>query len=1226
MMPPTKVSCAQINLQHAKEAVALLSQSLAVGQTQIALIQEPYHYNNVVKGLELTHHTTFVGQCNANPRTCIVVSNEIATSPLTHLSGRDLVAVQIKLVSGTESIVFASVYLPFDATYAPPGAEVIALVEHCKRRNQLLIMGCDANAHHTIWGSSGINQRGKELFEFIGAENLFILNKGCEPTYVIPRRSEVIDLTLLLGSRGCDLIQNWRVSEETSLSDHRVIRFDVTSLNISSSWARSPRNTDWSIFNNQLSESLNLAPYGNICSTEQLDEQALALGRALFSAYEKACPLKKLKSNRSTPWWNSALGKKRKATRKLQRIARASNSVSDWRAFLELQKELKSEIRKAKRDSWRGFCGDVENLQAAAKFHKLVSKDPLTGPGTLKRTDGSFTSNEAETLELLMETHFPDGDSVTVGSLLEVSTNASETNQVIHNILGGDKVTWAIESFSPFKSAGLDGIFPALLQHSLDLIADRLKSLFESSLKLGHIPKVWTLVKVIFIPKQGKSDYTSPKSFRPISLTSFLLKTLERLVDRFVRDTYLARRPLHKSQHAYRECRSTETALHQLTYDIEDGMSRSGYSLVSFLDIEGAFDNTSFATVTKAAKDWGFDDFIIKWIESLLDSRKLETSLNGVAVVRNAKRGCPQGGVLSPLLWLLVVDFILCLLSLAGFIVQGFADDIAILIKGRFVSSLCDRMREAFRLIEAWCKGTGLKVNPAKTSLMLFTTKRLSQGFYAPILFGKGIDLVQEVKYLGVILDPKLSWRTHLGEKIRKALNCFWLIRNSVGKSWGLSPSVVSWIYTAVARPLFAYASIVWWSRTELFTAEKELDHLQRVALAAICGATSTAPLRAMEALLGFPPLAKFVVAQAMHCCSRIITQGLWMEKTGSVGHTRIRGKLESCHPVDLPCDRISPVYSFNKPFCSVIGDRADWAPRTANEWDLLKDHWFTDGSRRDERSGAGVFCKSENINWCFSLGDHASVFQTEVYAILMCVEGQLAKALPPPETIICSDSQAAIKAISAVRVDSGLVLECIRAITKLATVSRVTLKWVPGHCGVPGNERADELAAEGADKAYYGPEPLIPVPSNCPKGAIENWLSRNSKLAWSGVSGQVQAKQLIEGFSDPIAKTLLGFKKYQLRAVVGVLTGHWLNNSYKKRIGLRDDPDCDFCGGAEDTSVHFLCHCPFFQLIRLRCFGDTVVDPAVIRKARAGMIWEYLWSSRRIPFVHGIRSDRVSD
>jgi hypothetical protein len=54
-----------------------------------------------------------------------------------------------------------------------------------------------------------------------------------------------------------------------------------------------------------------------------------------------------------------------------------------------------------------------------------------------------------------------------------------------------------------------------------------LTTLFQASLALGHIPKAWSNAKVIFIPKMARPDYTDPRSFRPITLSSFLLKTLD---------------------------------------------------------------------------------------------------------------------------------------------------------------------------------------------------------------------------------------------------------------------------------------------------------------------------------------------------------------------------------------------------------------------------------------------------------------------------------------------------------------------------------------------------------------------------------------------------------------------------------------------------------------------------------------------------------------------------
>ncbi|GJQ83221.1 hypothetical protein Trydic_g14577 [Trypoxylus dichotomus] len=73
--------------------------------------------------------------------------------------------------------------------------------------------------------------------------------------------------------------------------------------------------------------------------------------------------------------------------------------------------------------------------------------------------------------------------------------------------------------------------------------------------------------------------------------------------------------------------------------------------------------------------------------------------------------GCPQGGVLSSLLWCLLVDDLLSDLRRAGFYAQGYADDITIMVSGRFEGVVSERMQVALRLVETWCRKEGLNVN-----------------------------------------------------------------------------------------------------------------------------------------------------------------------------------------------------------------------------------------------------------------------------------------------------------------------------------------------------------------------------------------------------------------------------------------------------------------------------------------------------------------------------------
>jgi hypothetical protein len=136
------------------------------------------------------------------------------------------------------------------------------------------------------------------------------------------------------------------------------------------------------------------------------------------------------------------------------------------------------------------------------------------------------------------------------------------------------RVEWAIVSFAPNKSPGVDGIFPALLQEGREVVIPYLVRIFCAWLATGYVPAIWRQVKVVFILKPSRTSYSGPRVYRPISPTSFLLKTMERLVDRYLRDKALALMLLHPNQHAYQAGKSVETALHQLIVQDEKALDQ----------------------------------------------------------------------------------------------------------------------------------------------------------------------------------------------------------------------------------------------------------------------------------------------------------------------------------------------------------------------------------------------------------------------------------------------------------------------------------------------------------------------------------------------------------------------------------------------------------------------------------------------------------------------------
>jgi hypothetical protein len=124
-----------------------------------------------------------------------------------------------------------------------------------------------------------------------------------------------------------------------------------------------------------------------------------------------------------------------------------------------------------------------------------------------------------------------------------------------------NKIKWAINSFDSYKSPDLDGIQPVHLQKVNWLLLPLLTKIFRASLAISFIPNIWRMTRVIFIPKPGRDSYDQAKAFQPVCLSSFLLKILEKIMDRHIKDMLESNAPLHRNQFAYQSGKSTQDSL-----------------------------------------------------------------------------------------------------------------------------------------------------------------------------------------------------------------------------------------------------------------------------------------------------------------------------------------------------------------------------------------------------------------------------------------------------------------------------------------------------------------------------------------------------------------------------------------------------------------------------------------------------------------------------------------
>ena len=742
--------CVQVNLNKANLATSLLVNKLLAHDT-VAFLTEPYvAYDKVVsmpKGYMTIPSFPIIG----GPRAALILPLLLQPIALEHLCTRDC-AVALLQSNGARFVV-ASAYLDINDVIASPWLSAVS--EYAEEHGFPIVLCMDSNAHSQFY-SDRQNERGDDMEEFILQHGFSVANFGNIPTFQTFRAASQIDITLFRDVS----ISNWRVSTVYNASDHHDILFSIF---VDMEFPRNLRPwhaANWKVFSDMLDLKYDIPARLN---RAKLDRLVAYMYRCIELALDKACPVvfsqPKLKGNL---WFNDKLFKQSLAVKKQYRRALLVGSEHERALYKRLHRAFKKACRKAKSKSWRKYVSDTESEKNMAFLAKVALHNDRRVLNLLVRPDGEMSNPGIDTLQVLASAHFPTAVPV-VDDELGSDDIFVRREDVMHryaDFITDELVRSALRMFKPMKAPGPDGLKPIIFRYLPNSFVSLVTFIYKACLALNYTPKLWSESKVIWLPKPDKGSYVQAKSFRPIALSNFFLKGLERLIT-WRMDSHLSYYPINAKQHGFTKGKSTEGALSNTVNYIEKFIFRNKHCLGLFLDIKSAYDSMDIDHIRNSLYLHGGEGDLVEWYYGYLKSRVLKLSLHGEDFVCRATTGFPQGGVASAKFWLIAFNPAIDIINSEFIEGNGYADDCSAVFGGREPEILVARLQRVLDNLVAWGVSCNLSFNVEKSVVMFFTRTQVTCDI--PITInGVALEYVDTVRYLGLFLDPKLYWTAHI--------------------------------------------------------------------------------------------------------------------------------------------------------------------------------------------------------------------------------------------------------------------------------------------------------------------------------------------------------------------------------------------------------------------------------------------------------------------------------
>lgn len=677
----------------------------------------------------------------------------------------------------------------------------------------------DLNARHRKWNCLRANKAGTTLAREADIQGFFIHYPDTSTFH--PRgRGRPSTLDLVISNNLLDMTKPSTINELSS--DHFPVTFEIklrSAILPSLATYRCYSRADWQKFQQEVNSKIDLSnPSVTALNCEaDVDRSIYSLNTIIQEAEVAAIP-----SVPSRPYQAAGISDDTKLLIRLRNVRRRQWMRTRDPFLGTIVESLNSRIRKeCDKARFGKFQHTLQTMERGSdtmwKITKALRKECKYSP-PLRNAD-TLCASPAEKARLLAES-FASSHINTMpsdpGIVTSVQRSVEHIDQSIPDphydwLVRPKDVTKILSCMKTKKAPGHDRIRNCHLKHLPRKAVIVLAKIFSACLKLCYFPSCWKQAIVVGVPKP-KKDNTMPSNYRPISLLPTISKVFERIILGKI-EQHIENHPIiPNEQFGFKRGHSTCHQLVRLVNEIRTGFTLKKSSGLVLLDVEKAYDSVWQEAILHKMSQAEFPLYILKLIRSYLLNRSFRVSVNGfLSEDKPVPFGVPQGSVLSPTLFNI---FTADIIKVDGVTYYLFADDTGFVATDMDPEMVICKLQHAQNELEKYYERWKIKLNPNKSQVMFFTRRRSPR--YLPqreiSVNGHAIEWSNNVQYLGLNLDKKLTFGFHIEESLRKFDKLTKTFYPLVNRRSRLDNGTKVLLYKTVFRPTVTYGFPAWYN------------------------------------------------------------------------------------------------------------------------------------------------------------------------------------------------------------------------------------------------------------------------------------------------------------------------------------------------------------------------------------------------------------------------------